>query len=72
MIWHIAAISKQLACSPGRHVIVPDRQSKLMVAVRASKNANLGTATRYGHDRDQVRFKLIRQQLWSSPALHDR
>jgi hypothetical protein len=54
MIWR--PITKQLACDPGRHVIVSDRQSKLMVAVRASKSANLGTATRHWHDRDQVHF----------------
>ena len=41
---------------PGRHVVVPDRQSKLMVAVRAPKNASLGPATRHWHDRDQMHF----------------
>jgi hypothetical protein len=56
-IWGIAAIPKQKPLSnPGRHVIVPDRQSKLMVAARASKNANLGTATKHWHDRDQMHF----------------
>jgi hypothetical protein len=47
---------KSLPCDPGRLVIVPDRQSKLMVAVRASKNTNLGTATKHWHDRAQVHF----------------
>jgi hypothetical protein len=41
--------------SDRNYAIVPNRQPKLMVAVRAPKNANLGTA-RHWHDRDQMHF----------------